>query len=141
METKEILHNWEVKERVAKTYPYGAWLKEHRQPLAVQAFESSCRIASSSLLNQQTAFGYTEEDITMIVNDMAENGKEPTFCMGDDIPLAVLSEKAHPIYDYFKQRFAQVTNPAIDPLREKLDRKSTRLNSSHVSQSRMPSSA
>ena len=56
----------------------------------------------------------------MIVNDMAEQGKEPTFCMGDDIPLAVLSEKAHPIYDYFKQRFAQVTNPAIDPLREKL---------------------
>jgi glutamate synthase (ferredoxin) len=120
LETKEILHNWEVKERIAKAYPYGAWLKEHRQPLAVQQFEASCRWESPSLLNQQTAFGYTEEDVLMIVNDMAENGKEPTFCMGDDIPLAVLSEKAHPIYDYFKQRFAQVTNPAIDPLREKL---------------------
>ncbi len=120
LETKEILHNWEVKERVAKTHPYGAWLKEHRQPLSLQPFEASCRWESPSLLNQQTAFGYTEEDVLMIVNDMAENGKEPTFCMGDDIPLAVLSEKAHPIYDYFKQRFAQVTNPAIDPLREKL---------------------
>ena len=119
-ETKEILHNWEVKERIAKAHPYGEWLKEHRQPLSAQPFEASCRWESPSLLNQQTAFGYTEEDVLMIVNDMAENGKEPTFCMGDDIPLAVLSEKAHPIYDYFKQRFAQVTNPAIDPLREKL---------------------
>ena len=119
LETKEILHNWEVKERIAKTHPYGAWLREHRQILTAQPFEASCRI-ESGLLSQQTAFGYTEEDITSIVNDMAENGKEPTFCMGDDIPLAVLSEKAHPLYDYFKQRFAQVTNPAIDPLREKL---------------------
>ncbi len=120
LETQEILHNWEVKERIAKTYPYGVWLKEHRQTLDPQPFETSLQVEPSSLLSQQTAFGYTEEDITAIVNDMAENGKEPTFCMGDDIPLAVLSEKAHPIYDYFKQRFAQVTNPAIDPLREKL---------------------
>uniref|UniRef100_UPI00286D2684 glutamate synthase central domain-containing protein n=1 Tax=Chamaesiphon sp. OTE_75_metabat_556 TaxID=2964692 RepID=UPI00286D2684 len=120
LETKEILHNWEVKQRVADAHPYGAWLKAHRQTLTAQPYEASCRVESLSLLNQQTAFGYTEEDIAMIVNDMAENGKEPTFCMGDDIPLAVLSEKAHPLYDYFKQRFAQVTNPAIDPLREKL---------------------
>ena len=120
LETKEILHNWEVKQRVANAHPYGAWLKEHRQTLTAEKFESSCRLESPSLLSQQTAFGYTEEDIAMIVNDMAENGKEPTFCMGDDIPLAVLSEKAHSLYDYFKQRFAQVTNPAIDPLREKL---------------------
>jgi glutamate synthase (ferredoxin) len=120
LETKEILHNWEIKERIAKTHPYGAWLKEHRHTLTAQPFEASCRIESPGLPSQQTAFGYTEEDITSIVNDMAENGKEPTFCMGDDIPLAVLSEKAHPLYDYFKQRFAQVTNPAIDPLREKL---------------------
>jgi glutamate synthase (ferredoxin) len=120
LETKEILHNWEIKERIAQAHPYGAWLKEHRQTLAAQPFAVSCRVESPTLLSQQTGFGYTEEDITSIVNDMAENGKEPTFCMGDDIPLAVLSEKAHPLYDYFKQRFAQVTNPAIDPLREKL---------------------
>ncbi len=120
LETQEILHNWEVKERVAQLHPYGEWLKAHRQILTTQPFEQTCRVESPGLLSQQTAFGYTEEDITSIVNDMAENGKEPTFCMGDDIPLAVLSEKAHPLYDYFKQRFAQVTNPAIDPLREKL---------------------
>ncbi len=120
LETHEILHNWEVKERIAKAHPYGAWLAEHRQTLTAQPFSTSTQVQTTGLVNQQTAFGYTEEDITLIVNDMAENGKEPTFCMGDDIPLAVLSEKAHPLYDYFKQRFAQVTNPAIDPLREKL---------------------
>jgi glutamate synthase (ferredoxin) len=120
LETHEILHNWEVKERVAKLHPYGEWLKQHQQVLTNQPFEASCRIETTNLLRHQTAFGYTEEDVTMIINDMAENGKEPTFCMGDDIPLAVLSSKPHTIYDYFKQRFAQVTNPAIDPLREKL---------------------
>jgi glutamate synthase (ferredoxin) len=120
LETHEILHNWEVKERIAKLHPYGEWLKQHQQVLTNQAFVDRCQLESSELLRHQTAFGYTEEDVMMIINDMAENGKEPTFCMGDDIPLAVLSSKPHTIYDYFKQRFAQVTNPAIDPLREKL---------------------
>ena len=73
-----------------------------------------------TLLRHQTAFGYTTEDVDMVIQPMASEGKEPTFCMGDDIPLAVLSEKPHLLYDYFKQRFAQVTNPAIDPLRESL---------------------
>lgn len=54
------------------------------------------------------AFGYSIEDVQMIIESMASTGKEPTFCMGDDTPLAVLSEKAHLLYDYFKQRFAQV---------------------------------
>ncbi len=74
----------------------------------------------TALLRQQIAFGYTTEDVEMVIQPMASEGKEPTFCMGDDIPLAVLSEKPHLLYDYFKQRFAQVTNPAIDPLRESL---------------------
>ncbi len=73
-----------------------------------------------TLLQHQIAFGYTTEDVEMIIQPMALQGAEPTFCMGDDIPLAVLSEKPHLLYDYFKQRFAQVTNPAIDPLRERL---------------------
>jgi glutamate synthase (ferredoxin) len=72
------------------------------------------------VLRYQTAFGYTAEDVEMIIEEMAAQGKEPTFCMGDDIPLAVLSAKPRLLYDYFKQRFAQVTNPAIDPLRESL---------------------
>ncbi|KAK6289852.1 hypothetical protein POUND7_001393 [Theobroma cacao] len=66
------------------------------------------------------AFGYSSEDVQMIIETMAAQAKEPTFCMGDDIPLAILSQKPHMLYDYFKQRFAQVTNPAIDPLREGL---------------------
>ena len=56
----------------------------------------------------------------MIIEGMAQQGAEPTYCMGDDIPLAVLSDKPHMLYNYFKQRFAQVTNPPIDPLREGL---------------------
>ncbi len=120
LETHEVLHNWEVKQRVAQSLPYGAWLREHGQQLAAQPFTSERQVAADRLIQQQAAFGYTAEDIEMIVNDMAEGAKEPTFCMGDDTPLAVLSSKAHPLYDYFKQRFAQVTNPAIDPLREKL---------------------
>ncbi len=78
------------------------------------------KIDRQTLLQNQVAFGYTTEDVEMVIQPMAMQGSEPTFCMGDDIPLAVLSEKPHLLYDYFKQRFAQVTNPAIDPLREKL---------------------
>ena len=66
------------------------------------------------------AYGYSLEDVEMIIHAMAQDGKEPTFCMGDDIPLSILSARPHVLYDYFKQRFAQVTNPPIDPLREKL---------------------
>ncbi|KAM7268367.1 hypothetical protein ACFE04_010533 [Oxalis oulophora] len=66
------------------------------------------------------AFGYSSEDVQMIIESMASQGKEPTCCMGDVIPLAVLSQKPHMLFDYFKQRFAQVTKLAIDPLREGL---------------------
>lgn len=65
-------------------------------------------------------FGYSAEDVQMVIENMASQGKEPTFSMGDDTPMAVLSQKSHWLYNYFKQRFAQVTNPAIDPLREGL---------------------
>lgn len=64
--------------------------------------------------------GLGQEDSGMIIEGMAQQGAEPTYCMGDDIPLAVLSDKPHMLYNYFKQRFAQVTNPPIDPLREGL---------------------
>ncbi|MEO0688482.1 MAG: glutamate synthase central domain-containing protein, partial [Cyanobacteria bacterium J06649_11] len=84
------------------------------------ATEATTSIDRKALLRNQMAFGYTTEDVEMIIQPMAIDAKEPTFCMGDDIPLAVLSEKPHLLYDYFKQRFAQVTNPPIDPLREKL---------------------
>lgn len=119
LQSHETLKNWEIKQRAASAYPYGEWLKA-RQTLKPQPFGEKSPSDSQTLLRLQTAFGYTIEDVEMILHEMAATGKEPTFCMGDDIPLAVLSEKPHLLYDYFKQRFAQVTNPSIDPLREKL---------------------
>ena len=120
LKTKEILRNWQAKQRVAKVNPYGEWIKKHRRTIATQEFSTKNLFSAEQLLSNQTAFGYTAEDVELIIQAMAINGKEPTFCMGDDIPLAVLSDKPRLLYDYFKQRFAQVTNPAIDPLRESL---------------------
>ena len=152
LENHEILKNWDIKQRVAKSHPYGEWLREYRQEfsntgasnnsLAVNGHGTKVNGTNGhggnghsatnnqqptidaedrqALLRHQIAFGYTTEDVEMVIQPMAIDAKEPTFCMGDDIPLAVLSEKPHLLYDYFKQRFAQVTNPPIDPLREKL---------------------
>ncbi|MDF5721719.1 MAG: glutamate synthase large subunit [Rhizonema sp. PD37] len=126
LKTQEVLKNWEIKQRTAKSQPYGEWLRQHRQELggkwATENGKESLPTPADrqKLLSNQFAFGYTTEDVDMVIQPMAMDGKEPTFCMGDDIPLAVLSGKPHLLYDYFKQRFAQVTNPAIDPLRESL---------------------
>ncbi|EKV01440.1 glutamate synthase family protein [Leptolyngbya sp. PCC 7375] len=119
-ETHEILKNWDIKQRVAQTQPYGEWLRNHRQDISPQLFREQPYLEGKSLLTQQTAFGYTAEDLDMVIQDMGAQGKEPTYCMGNDAPLAVLSEKPHLLFNYFKQRFAQVTNPPIDPLRERL---------------------
>jgi glutamate synthase (ferredoxin) len=118
LETHEVQKNWEIKERIAAAHPYGEWLASHRKNLAAEPFAQDAKLDNQTLLRQQIAFGYTTEDVEMVIEEMASSGKEPTFCMGDDIPLAVLSQKPHLLYDYFKQRFAQVTNPPIDPLRE-----------------------
>jgi len=118
LEKGEIKRNWPIKQEIARSNPYGEWVKSQRTFIDK---ETAIDIpAPSHLLPRQTAFGYTAEDVDMIIVPMAEQGKEPTFCMGDDTPLAVLSSKPHLLYDYFKQRFAQVTNPPIDPLRESL---------------------
>lgn len=118
LEKGEIKRNWPIKQEIARANPYGEWVQSQRTLIDK---ETAIDIpAPSNLLPLQTAFGYTSEDVDMIIVPMAEQGKEPTFCMGDDTPLAVLSSKPHLLYDYFKQRFAQVTNPPIDPLRESL---------------------
>ncbi len=119
-EGHEILKNWDIKKRIAQAQPYGQWLAERRQEISPQLFGKETWLDKQALLTQQTAFGLTAEDMDMIIQDMAAQAKEPTFCMGNDTPLAVLSEKPHLLYNYFKQRFAQVTNPPIDPLRERL---------------------
>ncbi|MGB5134175.1 MAG: glutamate synthase large subunit [Prochlorococcaceae cyanobacterium] len=120
LERGRLLHNWEVKEEAAARHPYAAWLADKRRSLSSQPWGQERLLGDLDLLQQQTAYGFTAEDLDLVIEDMAGAGKEPTYCMGDDIPLAVLSSKPHLLYDYFKQRFAQVTNPPIDPLREKL---------------------
>ncbi|MGB0286432.1 MAG: glutamate synthase large subunit, partial [Synechococcus sp.] len=120
LERGELLDNWSVKEDAAQRFPYADWLQKHRRGVAPQPWTQDRQVGELDLLRLQTAMGFTAEDFDLIIEDMAALGKEPTYCMGDDIPLAVLSDKPHLLYDYFKQRFAQVTNPPIDPLREKL---------------------
>ncbi|XP_060208833.1 ferredoxin-dependent glutamate synthase, chloroplastic-like [Lycium barbarum] len=116
----QVFENTEVKKRVALSNPYGEWVKENLRSLKPVNFLSTTVMDGETILRRQQAYGYSSEDVQMVIESMAAQGKEPTFCMGDDIPLAVLSQKPHMLYDYFKQRFAQVTNPAIDPLREGL---------------------
>ncbi|KAK9290496.1 hypothetical protein L1049_008666 [Liquidambar formosana] len=116
----QVYENTEVKKRVALSNPYGKWVNENMRSLKPVNFLSSTVMDNEAILRHQQAYGYSSEDVQMVIETMAAQGKEPTFCMGDDIPLAILSQKSHMLYDYFKQRFAQVTNPAIDPLREGL---------------------
>ncbi len=120
LQNHQTLKNWEIKEKVAKEAPYGEWLRQGRKNVEQKTFPDAPQMDETEVFEKQTAFGYTAEDLEMILQPMATQAKEPTFCMGDDIPLAVLSDKPRLLYEYFKQRFAQVTNPAIDPLREKL---------------------
>ena len=119
-----IVQDEEIKQSMAARQPYRAWLDSSLVTLeslpeasgapAVDYFEDG------ELLKQQQSFGYTIEDLKMILAPMATNGQEPVGSMGTDTPLAVLSNKPQPLYNYFKQLFAQVTNPPIDPIREEL---------------------
>ncbi|CAH9079304.1 unnamed protein product [Cuscuta epithymum] len=120
LQSGQVLENTEVKKRVALSNPYGKWVKENLRSLKHVNFLPNVVMDPETILRHQQAYGYSSEDVQMVIETMAAQGKESTFCMGDDIPLAVLSSKPHMLFDYFKQRFAQVTNPAIDPLREGL---------------------
>ncbi len=116
----KILRNWDVKSEAARRENYQNLLQQRIVKLKKNEWKNTCVLHDLELLQQQTAYGFSSEDNDLILDSMASLSKEPTYCMGDDIPLAVLSSKPHILYDYFKQRFAQVTNPPIDPLREKL---------------------
>ena len=118
-----ILHKGEVMAELVGRRPYGHWLRQHmvrlREPFPTDGHRPDA--ADGVDLGQlQTAFACTNEDVRMILKTMASQGHDPVFSMGDDIPLAVLSQTHRPLSFYFRQRFAQVTNPAIDPLREEL---------------------
>ena len=122
LEKKEVFQNSEVKESLASMQPYASWLDENRiefrprEEIKGEKFEA----ASEEFLRRQIAAGLREEELEISIRTMASEAKEPTFSMGVDTPLAVLSKHPRHIADYFKQRFAQVTNPPIDPVREKL---------------------
>nr|QCI08643.1 glutamate synthase [Sphondylothamnion multifidum] len=115
-----ILDNCSIKQAIAKKLPYKKWLNNEQIVINNFLYLEDADIDVTQMMRLHTIFGYTNEDVELVIEHMASSAKEPTFCMGDDIPLAILSQKHHLLYDYFKQRFAQVTNPAIDPLRESL---------------------
>ncbi len=119
-----IVQDEEIKETAASQKPYSQWLKANLVDLgdlpAAAGAPSANGFERFDLLKQQQAFGYTLEELKMILAPMAVNGQEPVGSMGTDTPLAVLSDKAPLLFNYFKQLFAQVTNPPIDPIREEL---------------------
>ena len=118
-----IIDDEEIKHEMATRRPYGQWLRENRillEDLPDPMESNSVPQESATLLQRQQAFGYTEEDLKVILSPMAVQGEEPVGSMGNDIPLAVLSDRPQLLYNYFKQLFAQVTNPPIDPIREEL---------------------
>ncbi|MCX5726365.1 MAG: glutamate synthase-related protein, partial [Candidatus Saganbacteria bacterium] len=119
-ETGRIVEDDEVKEEIHSRRFYGQWLKENMIDLDDLAHVSVTEEEKLLPLTLLKAFGYTREDLNTIIKPMAETGKEPVGSMGNDTPHAVLSSKPQLLYNYFKQLFAQVTNPAIDPIREDL---------------------
>ena len=102
--------------KIAASKPYGTWIEEHIQPAPLAEPDLS---VPEDLLNRQVMFGFNKEEFTTIIRPMATSGHEPTSSMGDDTAPAVMAGRIRPLYNYFKQRFAQVTNPPMDPLRER----------------------
>src|SRR5450631_2142999 len=121
VEKGRIVDDKELKDTLANAKPYGEWIERIRVKLdEVESDKQRPERSGVALLDRQQAFAYTQEDIKFLMTPMAANGEEPIGSMGNDSPLAVLSNKDKTLYHYFKQLFAQVTNPPIDPIREDL---------------------
>jgi glutamate synthase (NADPH/NADH) large chain len=121
-EKGQIITDEEIKQKIASQQPYGRWLENYKINLG-ELGEPRLAFASltpDSVFRYQQVFGYSREDIDTIIKPMALDGKEPIGSMGTDVPLAILSDKPQHLSSYFKQFFAQVTNPPIDPIRERL---------------------
>jgi glutamate synthase (ferredoxin) len=121
LEAGAIIDDARLKEQMTSAQPYGEWLAKNLIPLS--ALPEAPQVPGpdhATLLKRQIAFGYTHEDLKMVMAPMALDGVEATGSMGDDTPLAVLSEKPQLLFSYFKQLFAQVTNPPLDAIREEL---------------------
>lgn len=124
VKTGKFYSNGEIKESLGRRRPYRTWIKDHLtllENLATQGtVENGVGQLAAPLSALQVAFGYTSEELSVLIKPMMHDGREPVGAMGDDTPLAVLStqELGRPLFQYFKQRFAEVTNPPIDPIRE-----------------------
>ena len=116
----KIYYDGEIKERLAAAHPYRQWLSTNR--IQLEKLKSGRKVDNSvkDLVRHEMMFGFGEEDVDGTIVPMATNGQEPTAAMGNDTPLAVLSDKPQIFFNYFRQQFAQVTNPAIDSIREEL---------------------
>jgi glutamate synthase (ferredoxin) len=120
---KALYRNADVKRQMVAKNPYNYWLRRKllRMPTGGFTMTGNGSVeAKADLIEAQRAFGYTNEDLMIVLQPMGAEGHDAVWSMGDDTPLTVLSDKGRPLYSYFKQRFAQVTNPPIDPLREEL---------------------
>jgi glutamate synthase (NADPH/NADH) large chain len=115
-----IIDDAELKKTIATEEPYRQWIEESRVFLSELPEAKALAKCKPSLLDAQQAFGYSQEDVKFIIEPMVKNGEEPTGSMGADTALPVLSNKSKSLYLYFKQLFAQVTNPPIDPIREEI---------------------
>lgn len=116
----KIYYDGEIKERLAAEHPYRQWLSTNR--IQLEKLKSGRKVSNSvdNLVRDEVMFGYGSEDIDNTIIPMCINGQEPTAAMGNDTPLAVLSDRPQVFFNYFRQQFAQVTNPAIDSIRESL---------------------
>ena len=116
----KIYYDGEIKERLAKAHPYREWLNENRVQLEKLKSGRHVDNGVSDLNAKLVTFGFGQEDIDKTIIPMATAGQEPVAAMGNDTPLAVISDRPQVLFNYFRQQFAQVTNPAIDPIREEL---------------------
>ena len=123
-EQGRIIEDEEIKASLANAEPYEEWLESAQYNIkdldVVEPELAQLPVETTTLLDRQQAFGYTQEDVSKFLEPMGRNGDDPIGSMGTDTPIAVLSRKSRLLYDYFKQNFAQVTNPPIDPIREEL---------------------
>ncbi|WPU92144.1 glutamate synthase large subunit [Mucilaginibacter sabulilitoris] len=121
-EQARIITDEEIKQQIATQQPYGRWLENYKINLSELAEPrlAFASLSEPSVFRYQQVFGYSREDVDTIIKPMAVDGKEPIGSMGTDVPLAILSDKPQHLSSYFKQFFAQVTNPPIDPIRERL---------------------
>ncbi|HEX4042566.1 MAG TPA: glutamate synthase central domain-containing protein, partial [Xanthobacteraceae bacterium] len=121
LEEGRLIPDEELKRTLAQSHPYGEWLKRTQIVLEeLPASSEAAPISNLALLDRQQVFGYTQEDLKILMTPMATTGEEAVGSMGNDTPISALSERAKLLFTYFKQNFAQVTNPPIDPIREEL---------------------